>query len=88
MRKIDALSTDILNLKMPNNTDIIEGAVQKMSAEINSVGEELNKYKPAQEALISGKKHLIKNCKITYIKKIKLAINDGVCNSMMYSDVR
>ena len=56
MRKIDALSTDILNLKMPNNTDIIEGAVQKMSAEINSVGEELNKYKPAQEALISGKK--------------------------------
>ena len=53
--RIDTLNEDVLNIKIPNNTELIEIAVAQMTEQINLVCEDLNKFKPLTEQSISGK---------------------------------
>ena len=53
-KRIDTLNEDVLNIKIPNNTELIEIAVAQMTQQINSVSEDLNQFKPFTENSISG----------------------------------
>ena len=67
--RMDALREDIINIKIPNNTELIENAVVEMTQKINEVSIDLNIFKPHTENLISGK--MLKTLLIKFILKIK-----------------
>jgi hypothetical protein len=48
MKKVDSLSMDILNLKIPNNAGMIDTAVVTLSREIQIIATELAKLKQHQ----------------------------------------
>ena len=54
MKKIDALSNDILNLKIPNNTDALESAVEVMNKDIANVTADIARAKVHQDSQVAG----------------------------------
>ena len=48
MKKVDSLSMDIINLKIPNNAGMIDTAVVTLSREIQIIATELAKLKQHQ----------------------------------------
>jgi hypothetical protein len=54
MKKVDSLSTDILNLRIPDNAGMIDSAVVILSGEIQTVARELEKLKQHQMSHTEG----------------------------------
>ena len=54
MKKIDALSNDILNLKIPNNTDALESALEVMNKDIANVAADIARSKVHQDSQVAG----------------------------------
>jgi hypothetical protein len=54
MKKVDSLSVDILNLKIPNNAGMIDTAVLTLSGEIQIIATELEKLKRHQMSDTEG----------------------------------
>lgn len=63
MKKVDSLSTDILNLKIPNNAGMIDTAVVTLSREIQIIATELTKLKQHQMSDSEG----IVICKLSIV---------------------
>jgi hypothetical protein len=72
MKKVDSLSMDILNLKIPNNAGMIDTAVLTLSGEIQIIATELEKLKRHQmsdtEGIVIRKSLIVDSPCISFIR--------------------